>query len=399
MDATITTDRLLYDKVLESTPRGERLKMCLQCGSCSGICPYGYAMDFTPHMLIAQLRAAEIEPILKSDTIWLCASCYACTNVCPVQIPLTAGVLTTFKAELLTKGKVPSELQVALENTRRYGNTLGESPRKRADWAGGLATTVPVMAVNRKPVDVLWYVGDYASYHLRVQSVSKALAAIFQALGINFGILGPEENNDGDFQCMTGESGLYEMMAIKNGKTFRKYQFREIVTTDPHAYNIFKNGYPSLGHPFPVKHHTQFLAERIDQLKPLFKREIKLKVTFHDPCYLGRVNSNNVYEEPRALLTAIPGVEFIEMPHNRTNTLCCGGGGGGNWLDGFTWEKTHARMSEWRVQEADEVGAQVLVVACPFETPRFEDAIKSIGINKGLIVKDIAELLAEAMTG
>jgi Fe-S oxidoreductase len=355
-------------------------------------------MDYPPRSLIAALRAADFAPVLESDTIWLCMSCFACTSLCPSQIPLTKGILASLKNEMLLTGKVPAELQNALENTRRYGNTLGESPRKRAEWTKDFTVPVPIMAEVRKPVDVLWYVGDYASFHPRVQSVSRAMAKIFQALGVNFGILGPEENSDGDIQYLAGEQGLFEMLAMKNGKVFKKYVFKEIVTTDPHAYNVFKNEYPGAGFTFPVKHCTQFLTEHLEQLKPLLQYEQKYRVTFHDPCALGRANNNNIYEEPRQLLAAIPGLEFIEMPHNRANAICCGGGGGGNWLDGFVWERTHARTSEWRVKEALDSGAQILAVACPYETPRFEDAVKSTGHEKkDLIVKDIVELLADAI--
>lgn len=399
MTTTSAVESSFYEKVLEAAPQGERLKLCLQCGMCSGICPHGFAMDYPPRSLIAALRSNEFQPVFDSETIWLCVSCFACSGVCPSQIPLTTGLLASLKAEMLLNRRVPSELQEALENTRRYGNTLGESPRKRALWTRDLATPVPIMAEIEEPVDVLWFVGDYASYHPRVQSVSRAMAKIFQALDLRFGILGPEENSDGDIQCLAGERGLFEMLAHKNGGAFSRYQFGEIVTTDPHAYNVFKNEYPAVGISLPVKHYTQFLTERLDELKPLLQHEQNYTVTYHDPCCIGRANNNNIYDEPRQMLNAIPGLEFIEMPHNRENTICCGGGGGGNWLDGFVWERTHTRMSEWRVKEALDSGAQILVVVCPYETPRFEDAIKLTGHEKELIVKDIAELLADAIFG
>jgi Fe-S oxidoreductase len=392
-----TSDRSFYDEVLEATPQGDKLRLCLQCGMCSGVCPHGFAMDFPPRSLIAALRADDLEPVLNSEMIWLCMSCFACTAVCPAQIPLTKGLLARLKTEMLVRGKVPSELQTALENTRRYGNTLGESPRRRSAWTSDLTVPVPIMAQVKEPVDVLWFVGDYASYHPRVQAVSKAMARIFQALGISFGILGPDENSDGDVQRLAGERGLFELMAQKNGKAFGRYQFNEVVTTDPHAYNVFKNEYPAQGFAFPVRHYTQFLVEHLEQLTPLLQHEQKYKIAYHDPCALGRANNNNVYEEPRQLLQAIPGVELVEMPHNRANTICCGAGGGGNWLDGFVWERAHTRTSEWRVKEALDVGAQILAVACPYETPRFEDAVKSTGHEGELIVKDIAELLADAL--
>jgi Fe-S oxidoreductase len=352
-------------------------------------------MDYPPSRIITSLRADEFDQVLLSDTIWMCMSCYACTEVCPIKIPLTASLMTRAKEEFLLAGNVPTELQDALENSQRYGNVLGQSPRKRLDWAKDLTPPVNVLGKEKPSVDILWFVGDYPSYHTRVQSISRALAKVFHALGLDFGILGPAEVSDGDSQRLAGERGLFEMLAEKNGQAFRKFEFNGIVTTDPHAYNALKNEYPSLGISYPVWHHTQFLAERLDQLKPLFKRELNARVAFHDPCYLGR--TNNIYEEPRALLRAIPGVELVEMAHTKATSLCCGGGGGGMWLDGFLWEKAHTRTSEWRVREAMAVGADILAIACPYEPMRFEDAAKVVQGAEQLVVKDIAELLVDAM--
>ena len=374
---------------------GERFRMCLQCATCSGACPYGYLMEFPPGRMISYLRAGMFEKVLKSDTVWMCVSCYACTEVCPAKIPVTPGLMTRAKEELLLAGNVPTELQNALEFSQRYGNPLGESPRKRSDWANGLEPEVTIMRKAKRPVDVLWFVGDYASYHPRVQNTTRALYKILNALKIDFGILGPEENSDGDTQRLAGERGLFEVLAEKNGKTFSQYEFGEIITSDPHAFNAIKNEYPGLGIEYPVKHYTEFLVERLDELKPLLKANEFVKVAYHDPCYLGR--ANGVYDAPRALLEAIPGVELVEMAHNRSNSLCCGGGGGGMWLDGFQWEKAHARLSEWRVREAAAAGVDILAVACPYEPPRFEDATKTVAGASSLIVKDILELLADSL--
>lgn len=390
-----TTKSKTFLTSLYTLTNGERIRSCLQCGTCSGVCPFGYIMKFPPGKMIGALRAEIFDQVIKADSVWMCVSCNACSAFCPSNIPITAALMTRAKEEMLLAGNIPTELQTALENTQRYGNPLGESPRKRADWSIGLQPEVNVMAKVRQPVDVLWYVGDYASYHPRMQSATKAFAKIMHVLGIKFGILGPEENTDGDSQRLAGERGLFEMMALKNGQTFRKYKFEEIVTTDPHAFNALKNEYPALGISYPVRHYTQFLAAHLDKIKPLLKKEIQAKVAYHDPCYLGRVNG--VFDEPRELLAAIPGVELVEMSHQRLNSLCCGGGGGGMWLDGFQWEKAHTRLSEWRVREAVAANAQILAVSCPYEPPRFEDAIKTIQNANQLKVREISELLAEAM--
>jgi len=374
---------------------GERIRTCLQCGTCSGVCPFGYIMKFPPGKMIGALRAEIFDQVIKADSVWMCISCNACAAFCPSNIPITAALMTRAKEEMLLAGNIPTELQAAMENTQRYGNPLGESPRKRADWTTGIKPEVNILSKTRQPVDVLWFVGDYASYHSRMQPVTKAFAKILNALGVKFGILGTEEFSDGDSQRLAGERGLFEMVAQKNGQLFKKYKFNEIITTDPHAFNAIKNEYPSLGIKYPVRHYTQFLFERLEQLKPLMKKEVKAKVAYHDPCYLGRVNG--VFDEPRALLAAIPGIELVELSHQRMNSLCCGGGGGGMWLDGFQWEKAHTRLSEWRVREAMAVHADILAVACPYEPPRFEDATKTIEGAGQLKVREIAELIAESM--
>ena len=372
-----------------------QLRNCIQCGMCSGVCPFGFLMDYPPTRMIAALRSKTFQKVNSSDTIWLCVACSACTSVCPAQIPLTQNLMTWTKEERVLSGMIPEELQVAFENSQRYGNPMGESPRKRTDWTRGIESMVPVMGKDTKQAEVLWFVGDYASYHPRVQPATRTLALLLHRLGINFAILGAEETSDGDSQRLAGERGLFELLAEKNGRALRKYHFREIITTDPHTYNALKNEYPPLGINYPIRHYTEFLAERLDGIRPKMTRELKAKVTYHDPCYLGRVNG--IFQEPRQLLQAIPGINLVEMPHSGKTSLCCGGGGGGMWLDGFQWEKAHVRLSEWRVREALSVGADILAVACPYEASRFEDATKTVKNAEGLLVRDISELLSDAM--
>ncbi len=390
--AEFTTE--FYESLFEVAD-GENIKTCLQCADCSGVCPFGYLMDFPPGRMIAWMRAGILDEMLDTDSVWMCVSCYACTEVCPKNIPLTPGLMTRAKEELLLAGNIPTELQSALEFSQRYGNPLGESPRKRAAWTEGLDFDIPIMRKAKRPVDVLWFVGDYASYHPRVQETTRAFAKLLNKLGVDFGILGPEENSDGDSQRLAGERGLFEMLAEKNGKAFGKYEFNEVITTDPHAYNALKNEYPKLGIEYPVRHYTDFLAERIEGIKSLLKGNGDVKITYHDPCYLGR--ANGIYDAPRALLEAIPGVELVEMSHTKTTSLCCGGGGGGMWLDGFQWEKGEVRLSDWRVKEAVTSEADVLAVACPYEPPRFEDSTKTVQGAGNLQVKDILELLIDAI--
>jgi Fe-S oxidoreductase len=406
-------------------PEGLRLRMCIQCGTCAGACPFGVWMDYTPRKIIHALRMNDFESVLESETVWMCVSCYACSNACPQKIPIADVLMTRLKEEVLLAGNIPPELQEALENTQRYGNPMGESPRKRAEWTKGLDPAIPILGRDIPSVDLLWFVGDYASYHPAAIESSIAFARILEKLGVNYGILGAQESSDGDSQRLAGERGLFEMLAEKNARQFDRIQFQEIITTDPHAFNAIKNEYPKLGVKFPIRHYTEFLVEHLGEITPMLKQEIKALVAFHDPCYLGRVN--HIYEEPRMLLKVIPGVELIEMSHNRSNSLCCGGGGGGMWLDGYSWDIAENRSSEWRIQEVvpakpvrdflavletnfkssktngkgkpepELTGQRILAVACPYEKPRFEDAKKVVPGAGDLVVKDIAELLAASM--
>ncbi len=384
-----------FKESLLKIPEGENIQACLQCACCSGVCPFGFAMDFPPGRMIAWMRAGILDEMLKSDSVWMCVSCYACTEVCPKDIPITLALMTRAKEEALLAGNVPAELQSALEFSQQYGNPLGESSRKRAAWSEELDFEIPIIRKAKRPVDILWFVGDYASYHPRSKNVTIAFATLLNKLGIDFGILGPDEHSDGDSQRLAGERGLFEMLAEKNAKIINRCEFSEIITTDPHAYNAFKNEYPKLGFDFPVRHYTEFLVDHLDEITPLFKKNGKAKVAYHDPCYLGRVNK--IYDAPRQLIQAIPGLELIEMAHNKSTSLCCGGGGGGMWLDGFRWEKSESRLSEWRVKEAAAVKADILAVACPYEPPRFEDAVKAITGAEELQVKDIVELIVDAI--
>lgn len=384
-----------FKESLLKIPDGEQLQACLQCACCSGVCPFGFAMEFPPARMIAWMRAGILDEMLASDSVWMCVSCYACTEVCPKEIPITPGLMTRAKEETLLAGNVPTELQAALEFSQQYSNPLGESPRKRAAWTEELDFEVPIVRTAKRPFEILWFVGDYPSYHPRVKKVTIALAKLLHELGIDFGILGPDEHSDGDSQRLAGERGLFEMLAEKNAKMLSRCEFKELITTDPHAYNAFKNEYPQLGFEYPIRHYTEFLVDHLEQLKPLYKEQSPARVAYHDPCYLGRVNK--VYEAPRALIQSIPGLELVELAHNRSTSLCCGGGGGGMWLDGFSWEKAESRLSEWRIKEVVAAEADVLAVACPYEPPRFEDAAKAIKGAEQLLIKDIAELIVEAI--
>jgi Fe-S oxidoreductase len=375
-------------------PGAESLAYCYQCAKCVGVCPVDIVGDYGPRKLYRLLQTGMM--MVESPGLWLCTTCANCLRVCPKEVNMIK-IMPAVREVAVNKGTVPPELQKAFENTVRYGNPLGENPRKRADWAKDAGVPVPTMAQAKRPVDVLWYVSTYTSYHQRGKDAARAMARVFTALGVDWGILGTEEKDDGDSQRLAGEKGLFEMLAEQNIATFNKYRFNKLVVTGPHEFNAFKNLYPQYGGNYDTLHYTQFLAPQIDKLKPMMKKSLNVKVTFHDPCYLGRHNGE--YDAPRDLLGAIPGVELIEMGRSRVNGYCCGGGGGGMWLDSFSRDYTTMRLSDRRVVEAVESGADVLAVCCPFEVSRFEDAVKSTGNEGKLVVRDIIQMIDEAMKG
>ena len=377
-------------------PEGKEILTCLQCGMCSGTCPYGDVMDYPPRRMIAMMRAGMLEKVFTSDSLLSCVACYACMAKCPRGIKLTEILLPLMKEQTLTHlPELPSELQKALQNTLRYGNPMGEPSRKRAAWVKTAGVPIRIFAEDRRPADVLWFVECYTSYYPRGQDTCRATAKVFDRLGIDFAILGNEEKCAGECGRLTWEPGLFETLMDYNMAVFQKYQFNRIVTSCPHAHNAFKNRYPALGFNWGLEHTTPFLGKHLAQLKPQLTRKLNYTVTYHDSCCLGR--QNEFYEAPRLLLQAIPGVKLVEMVHNRLNAICCGGGGGGMWLDTYFKAKGYERLSERRVKEAAATGADVLAVSCPYEVSRFEDALKVLGYDKRIMVRDVTELLAEAM--
>lgn len=383
-------------ETLAQFPEGRRVLTCIQCGMCAGTCPHGEYMDYPPRRIIRMLRAGMIEEVFTSDSLLNCVACYACQAKCPRDIRLTEVLLPLVKEETFVKlSEVPAELQSALENTLRYGNPMGESPRKRMAWTK--TTDVPIRTLKDvgEPVDVLWFVECYPSYHPRGQDLCRATAKVLQALGVDFAVLGNEEKCAGECARLLGERGLFDTLMDHNMAVLEKYEFNRIVTSGTHAFDAFKFIYPALGFDYPVEHATPFVARHLERLQPLLSRKLDYTVTYHDSCCLGR--HNGLYEEPRTLLQAIPGVKLVEMRHNRINSICCGGGGGGMWLDTYYKAKGLERLSERRVREAVETGADVLAISCPYEVSRFEDALKVLGYDDRMVVRDVLELVAEAM--
>jgi len=383
-------------ETLEQFPEGRKVLSCIQCGMCAGTCPYGDVMDYPPRRIIAMLRAGLLEEVISSDSLLSCVACYACMAKCPRGIQLTEVLLPLVKEQVFMRlPETPAELQKALQNTLRYGNPGGESARKRAAWVKTAGHPVRILSEDPRPVDVLWHVECQNSYHPRGQDISRATVKLFHHLGIDFAILGNEEKCAGECARLVGEAGLFDTLTDYNMAVFQKYTFNRIVTSGAHAYDALKYQYPAAGFNYPLEQVTPFLAGYLDRLKPLLTKKLGYTITYHDSCCLGRHNS--FYEEPRALLKAIPGVKLVDMVHNRINGICCGGGGGGMWLDTYFKAKGYERLSDRRVKEAVATGADVLAISCPFEVSRFEDSLKLLGYENRMVVRDVTELLAEAM--
>lgn len=368
---------------------GESLQYCYGCGKCVPVCPVDLVGEYGPRKIHRKVQTGL--DLFNSDELWMCTTCGNCLRVCPKQVNMI-DIMPAVREVAVADGRIPDELQDVMEKTFRYGNALGENPRRRHAWTKGAGVPVRVLGSEPGPVDVLFYVEDYWSYHPRGQQAAQAFARIMTAAEIDFAILGAEEKTIGDSQRLAGEKGLFETLMDDVVTTLAKYDFARIVTPDPHGFNALKKEYPKYGHNYEVLHYTQLLAPIVDRL-PLHN-EVVGKVTFHDPCYLGRHNGE--YDAPRKLIEAIPGLELLEMGRCKENSYCCGGGGGGMWLDGFNSNHISERLSERRVREAAQTGADILAVCCPYEVSRFEDAAKSTG-NEQLKVLDIAELLDMAL--
>jgi Fe-S oxidoreductase len=269
---------------------------------------------------------------------------------------------------------------------RGAGNPLNEKREDRAKWAEGLS-----VKPFTEEMAVLYFSGCYLSYDPRMKKVAVATANILNKAGVEFGILGTQENCCGESIRKTGDEELFKRLAKENIKNFIDNGVKKILVSSPHCYHTFKNEYPEFMVNFEVLHITQYLSELIDEGRLQFNKAYGKKVTYHDPCYLGR--HNGIYDEPRDVLKKVPGLELNEMPESRQTSLCCGGGGGRIWMETLKGE----RFSDIRIEQALGVGAEVLVTSCPYCITHFEESRLSLEDNQSLVIKDITEIVAEVI--
>ena len=377
------------------------LYSCTECGRCQSVCPaHAAGLPLSPKLLITDLRDHLIETangtaqkpliggVISEETLWACTTCYACMEVCPVHIEHVPKIVS-MRRHLVDEGQVKPMLQDALSNLQRTGNSMGVAARMRARWTRDLS--FKIKDARNEPVDVLWFVGDFASYDPRVQQVTRTVAEMLHAAGVDFGILYDAEQNSGNDVHRVGEEGLFEMLAKHNIEALAGCTFNRIMTTDPHSLNALSQEYRMFGANYEVVHYSAMLLELIESGRlPLQPRTDEV-VTYHDPCYLGRYNGG--FDAPRQVI-ARTGFTLLDMGRCRENSFCCGAGGGRIWADdtGVT-----ERPSENRIKEALALGAvRYFVVSCPKDKVMYTAAVQSLGVEDKIEVLDLVDLVQRA---
>ena len=365
---------------------GDAFKRCFQCGLCDVVCPWNRVRTFSMRKLVREATFGLTD--IESEEMWLCTTCGKCPQQCPRDVKqIDSGVaLRRIATEYGVFPKPVTPIRTVRGSLVGEGNTLSEERAKRADWAKGLS-------VNdfAEGMDLLYFPGCYPSYDPRSKKVAVATAKILNQAGVDFGILGTKENCCGESIRKTGDEEVFKRLARENIKTFIDHGVKKILVSSPHCYHTFKNEYPDFRVNFEVIHMSQLLFGLIKEGKLALSKAYGKTVTYHDPCYLGR--HNGIFEEPREVLKSVPGLTLKEMPEARVESLCCGGGGGRVWME----TQKGQRFSDLRMQQAIDVGAEVLVTACPYCITMFEDSRLTLNVTEKIEVKDITEIVAEVI--
>lgn len=409
---------------------------CVECGRCTNMCPAtGTGKMLSPMDLIIKLRdhltmtgaavtrqqpwvpafafagtrgnqiakgidsysPSMIGDVITEEEIWACTTCRNCEDQCPVMNEHVDKIIDLRRYLVLTEGKMNPDAQRTMQNIERQGNPWGLNRKDKEKWRElrddvHIPTIKELQKENRTP-DYLFWVGSMGAFDSRSQKIALSFAKLMNEAGVSFAILGNKEKNSGDTPRRLGNEFLFQELSEANIAEFKKNNVKKIVTIDPHAYNIFKNEYPDFGYKADVYHHTELLHQLVKEgrLKPLY--EVNETITFHDSCYLGRYNE--VYDPPREILKAIPGVQLVEMKRNRQNGMCCGAGGGMMWME----EDTGHRINVARTEQALAMNPSVISSGCPFCLTMLSDGTKAKEVEEQVATYDVAELLEKSIYG
>ncbi|RUM99488.1 4Fe-4S dicluster domain-containing protein [Pseudaminobacter arsenicus] len=379
---------------------------CTECGRCQSVCPaYAGGKPLSPKKLIMNLRDGMLTDqglldspdhampivggVIAPETLWSCTTCRACMEVCPVHIEHVPKIVK-LRRSMIEQGTIEPLLQSTLTNFQSQGNSFGKPPKQRARWTKDLS--YKIKDARKEPVDILWFVGDFASFDERAQKLTVQVGELLALAGVDVGILYDGERNSGNDIRRVGDEGLFELLATHNIEQLRDCQFNRIMTTDPHSLNALKSEYPAFGAKYEVVHYSQLFLELIKEGKLKVEPSAGATVTYHDPCYLGRYNGG--FDAPRELIETM-GHTLKEMPRNRENSFCCGAGGGRIFMED---NPTGERPSENRIHEALGLGGvSYFVVSCPKDVVMYTAAIQAVGAEDKIAVRDLAELISESV--
>ena len=378
---------------------------CAECGRCDDVCPaFQSGKALSPKNLLEKLKnhlmasapllhsnPADLKKLLgeviSEEEVWDCTTCAACMEVCPMLNEHIAKIMGMRQFSVLMESRFPEEFQTLYRGLENQGNPWGINADTRSEWAKDLQ--IPLIS-EKGETDILLWVGCAGSFDQHSQKIARSFVKILQRAGADFAFLGNEEKCCGDPARRSGMEYLFQIQARQNIETLNHYKFRRIITTCPHGYHVLKNEYPKMGGNYQVLHHAELLHELMAQNKIQIAPSSSVKLTYHDPCYLGRYN--HIYDQPRQLLENLNQQRLLEMAASKKTSFCCGAGGGGMWKE----EKSGKRISHCRMEQAEKTGADTIVTACPFCSIMFHDAIAETGREK-MKTLDLAQAIEEKL--